>query len=126
MCGSHPSAPKRSKPRRDLMKYLKHLGLLAVVAAALMAFAGTASATLKDGNGNTITSLHAQQSSAISITGTLTITCFKSTIGGSISTNDANHAEGSVNTLTFTECQGNTVSVVSKGSLTITDDNKHQ
>ncbi len=34
------------------MKYIKILGLMAVVAAALMAFAGTASATVLKSNGS--------------------------------------------------------------------------
>lgn len=101
------------------MKYVKTFGLLAVAAATLMAFAGTAAATLTDGSGTAVTSFHAQQTSAISMTGSLTITCQKSTMGGDITTNDVNEAEGPITSLTFEEC-GNTFTVVKKGNLKLT------
>jgi hypothetical protein len=108
------------------MKYVKMLGLLAVAAAALMAFAGTASATLtevtpEEKGTHNATTVHGQSSGATSLTGTVAVTCQKSTVGGTITTNDANEASGPVETLTFEECGTDTVEVITKGTLKITD-----
>jgi cytoskeletal protein CcmA (bactofilin family) len=97
------------------MKYVKMLGLLAVAAAALMAFAGTASATLT--GGTTITA----ESSSTQLTGSLTVTCTESEVHGDITSNGADHVEGSISTLTFENCGGDTVDVLAEGSLTLTD-----
>lgn len=107
------------------MKYVKMLGLLAVAAAALMAFAGTASATeLTNAQGDKLgvgTEIHAESEGATSLTGTITITCQKSTVEGEV-TNAGGAGitvSGHVSTLTFTECGNHTVTVKNAGSLEI-------
>jgi hypothetical protein len=102
------------------MKYIKMLGLLAVAAAALMAFAGTASATLTNSDGTNATTIHAS-SSHTQLSGSLVVTCEESTVGSSITTNDANEASGSVSTLTFEKCGSDTITVLLKGTLKVTD-----
>jgi hypothetical protein len=103
------------------MKYVKMLGLLAVAAAALMAFAGTASATLTDGEGKEPSTIHAESVGAASLTGSLTVTCQKNTVGGTVTTNDANEVSGTITTLTFEECGSDTVEALSKGTLHLTE-----
>jgi hypothetical protein len=66
--------------------------------------------------------IHAE-SSHTQLTGSLTVTCEKSTVGGSVTTNDINEAGGTIETLTFEECGGDTVDVLSKGTLTLTGSN---
>jgi hypothetical protein len=104
------------------MKYVKMLGLLAVAAAAPMAFAGTTSATLTDGSGGSPSTLHASSEGSVALTGTLSVTCEESTVGGTVTTNDANEASGSIETLTFEKCDDDTVEVLAKGTLKVTDD----
>lgn len=111
------------------MKYLKILGLAAIAAAALMAFAGSASATTLTSPANT------QYSGSISSVNEKTvilhppfgdIECKKSTVEGSItnaggaeSTVSGNiKEEGSVHGLTFSECNA-TVTVIKSGSLEV-------
>ncbi len=70
------------------MKYLKILGLAAIAASALMAFAASASATtLTDGSGNKITTLEAtlEESASLANTASEPIdTCTESTVSGTI------------------------------------------
>jgi len=106
------------------MKYAKMLGLLAIVAAAVMAFAGSASATeltnsasgTKVAKGDTI---HAENESNTVLDGTVNITCKKSTVDGTVSNAGGASAtvEGSISSLTFTECGANTVTVSTGGEL---------
>jgi len=102
------------------MKYVKMLGLLAVAAAAMMAFAGTASATLITSEGSAYTGEikaeaegHAVLDNPIS-----TIRC-ASTVAGTINSHGlGNTANGPITGLTFTGCTDDWhVTVVTSGTL---------
>jgi hypothetical protein len=107
------------------MKYVKMLGLLAVAAAALMAFAGSASAT-------TVTSpegtLYTGKITAVSHNGHvrlvgplgIDVQC-ASHVEGTVESHGAGvTAKGSIGNLSFTACtNGYTVTVLSKGSLEV-------
>jgi hypothetical protein len=107
------------------MKYAKMLGLLAVAAAALMAFAGSASATtLTDGSGGTLgvgTVIEAGNVGEAILDGTVNIKCKKSTVKGEVTNAGGASAtvSGSVSPLTFSECGANTVTVSKGGTLEI-------
>jgi len=113
------------------MKNLKMLGLLAVAAASLMAFAGSASAT------NVFTSpagthftgtIHASLESGTTavVKAGIEDTCAEATIHGTITVNNTTHAEGALTGgtpptgLTFGKCTAHTA-VGFSGSLTIND-----
>jgi hypothetical protein len=111
------------------MKYIKMLSLLAVAAAALMAFAGTASATTLDdsegamGVGDTIEASLEKGTSAALKAGFATITCTESGVNGHI-TNAGGSGQAVSGTideegLTFNSCNA-TVTVLNEGSLSIT------
>ena len=109
------------------MKYLKMLGLLAVAVAALMAFAGTASATsvtTTTGGAAATPTIHAVSIGHAILHGSLgTVEC-NSTVEGKVESHGSGvAASGKISTLHFTSCTGsNTVtSPVSKtGSLAVT------
>jgi hypothetical protein len=103
------------------MKYIKLLGLLAVAAAALMAFAGTASATLTNADGTSPKTIHGNASGLTSLTGTVNVSCEKSTFGVEIQTNDANEASGPLYGLTYELCGSHTVDILQKGTFKVTD-----
>ncbi len=104
------------------MKYIKMLGLLAVAAAALMAFAGSASATEATSPTGT---QYAGEIHAVSIGepptlhGVATITCTESTASGKIESQGASvTAEGKLSALTFGGCTPNNhVTVTKLGKL---------
>jgi len=98
------------------MKYVKMLGLLAVAAAALMAFAGTASAQLTSPKGTPFTGTITGTSTDSHLTGSVTIACKHSVVSGSIS---KGATTGAISTLDFTGCEPDTVVVLKKGHLTI-------
>jgi hypothetical protein len=103
------------------MKYVKMLGLLAVAAAALMAFAGTASAdTATSPTGTTYTgSLHASsEGHAVLHNPIAKIEC-PSTVGGTIDTHGPGvKVSGAISTLTFNNCTDSWhVTVVAAGRL---------
>jgi hypothetical protein len=106
------------------MKYVKMLGLAAVAAMALMAFAGSASATTLEIGG-------VAQNRAVTITaslktgtsallkdelGTTTDTCTASSVVGTTSAFDP--PSGPVGTLTFTGCS-HTTTVIANGNLSV-------
>jgi hypothetical protein len=112
------------------MKYLKMLGLAAAAAAALMAFAGSASATVlctenqnpcpvgKDEPPNTLisaTSSHTQLTASFG-----TVTCKKNEVGGETTNTGGptSTVEGPVESLVFDECNGKVV-VKEKGTLEV-------
>lgn len=100
------------------MKYTKMLGLIAVAAATLMAFCGTASATLTEAPSDPVDSddlFHASSEGAVSLTGSINVTCQKSTIDGGFATNNIIE----VDVLTFEECGNHTVTTVLKGLLSV-------
>jgi hypothetical protein len=102
------------------MKYAKMLGLLLIAAAALMAFAGTASAKLTSASGTEIaagTVIKAQSEGATSLGGTIKLTCQKSTIEETVSAKGG--TSSTVTSLTFTECGANTVSVSTGGTAAV-------
>lgn len=111
------------------MKYVKMLGLLAVAAAALMAFAGTAAATTvtsSEGETPTIvasaatTELHAGDSESF-----LTVSCKASDVKGKVTAHGSTTtASGPIETLHFTECS-DPVTVLKTGTLEVhTDSSK--
>ena len=108
------------------MKYVKMLGLLAVAAAALMAFAGTASATtLTSPKGTTYTGVikaETENGHAILHNAITTVEC-TGTVEGSVEKHGAGvTVEGKISSLTFTNCTGsNTVHdpVAKPGSLVV-------
>jgi hypothetical protein len=103
------------------MKYVKMLGLLAVAAAALMAFAGTASATiLTSPSGTTYTGEIKAEAGTTELHGPFTtVSCKKSTVAGSVESHGASTtAGGKISSLTFTECNF-PVTVLKAGSLEI-------
>jgi hypothetical protein len=100
------------------MKYVKMLGLLAVAAAALMAFAGTAAATVVTGEGGTYTSTISAESKNSKLHGSfITVECSSSSVGGKVESHGSSvTAEGKISSLSFSGCNY-TVTIKSKGSL---------
>jgi hypothetical protein len=119
-CYSNPARLRRTKEKS--MKHVKILGLLAVAAAALMAFAGVATAsTLTSPAGTTYTSTIKASAGSTSLDGSFTtVTCNKSTTEGKVEQHGASvNAGGNVSSLTFSECNFPT-KVVKAGKLEIT------
>jgi hypothetical protein len=106
------------------MKYAKILGLLAVAAAALMAFAGSASATTITSPTGTVlgttTPIHAvNEGGHIKLANPVANIECSSTVEGNIATQGAGvTAEGGITTLDFTGCTNNwVVTTISPGTL---------
>jgi hypothetical protein len=102
------------------MKNFKMLGLLAIAAAALMAFAGTASATLTEAAGDPVEagdSIHAEAPGGTKLDGSVVIECLESTVNGVVSTNGG--TSGPISVLSFSKCGNDTVSVLNRGTLAI-------
>jgi hypothetical protein len=106
------------------MKYVKILGLLAVAAAAFMAMAATASATiLTSPTGTTYTSkivAEAEHPPGVTLHGSFTsVNCTNSLVEGNVEKHGAGvTAGGIVSKLTFTNCNF-PVKVLKNGSLEI-------
>jgi hypothetical protein len=107
------------------MKLSKILGIAAVTALALMAFAGTAAATTLETNAVT-------QSQSVTIKATLSgsatlkdtsntfaNTCTESTVEGSTNVFTGTTVSGNVAALTFSKCTHEKVEVLKKGSLSV-------
>ena len=90
------------------MKYLKMLGLLAVAAASLMAFAGTASATITNGGGAYDGPLVSSSSNS-ELDGSVDVKCKSSVVEGSV---EKGNTSGTISNLSFTECGGDTVTPI--------------
>ena len=113
------------------MKYAKLLGLLAVAAAALMAFAASASATtLTSPPGTTYTGVieaHAEDPDSngqkgVTLDGAANINCTHSQVAGTVEAHGpSTTASGKLTTLTFEECNAH-VTVLKKGELIIHTD----
>ena len=110
------------------MKYARILGLLAVAAAAMMAFAASASATTLTSNGSLYTStIHASSEGGhVTLTNTgsgITISC-ASTVSSTVqSHSDTTTAVGPISALSFTGCTGGwTVTANVFGSLEVHTD----
>jgi hypothetical protein len=106
------------------MKHLKMLGLFAMAAAALMAFAGSASAqTLTAPTGTEYTGALSSslEGSALLKAGFAEITCTASTVAGTVTTNNNTEANGAITSVSFSSCkEGQTVDTISNtGTLTI-------
>lgn len=89
------------------MKYIKTLGLLAVAAAALMVFAGTASAgsTLTSPEGTTYTGEIRATSTNWELDGAfVTIKCGHSELKAKVEKHGAVDAGGNISSMTLTEC----------------------
>ena len=104
-----PGLQAHGAPRliqENIMKYVKTLGLLAVAAAALMALAGTASATiLTSPAGTTYTGSIVATSTNIEIDGPwVTIKCGHSKLEGDITSHGGAEVGSHIDSLTFTEC----------------------
>jgi hypothetical protein len=105
------------------MKYAKILGLLAMAAAALMAFAGSALATTLTSPANTTlgvgAKIHATNVGNAVLDGPVGVTCKKSTVEGEVTGagSASTTVKGSITTLTFEECGTATVNVINKGTL---------
>ena len=106
------------------MKYVKMLGLLAMAAAALMAFAGTASAsTLTSPKGTTYTGNITATSTNSKLHGSfVTVECSHSEAKGKVEEHGAVDAGGKVSSLTFTGCNYVTT-VTATGKLNINSSN---
>jgi hypothetical protein len=104
------------------MKYIKTLGLLAVGAAALMALAGPASATLRSAtNGSELakgTVIKANAGTTYLTGAWAEVNCTSSAIEGKLTTNDANHAAGELTSLKFGGCNYE-VTVKAPGTFTL-------
>jgi hypothetical protein len=100
------------------MKYIKMLGLLAVAAAALMAFAGTASATtLTSPAETTYTNSIAATAGETTLHGVATITCLKSSVEGPVEAHGSEvTTRGSINSLKFETCGTDHVTVLTNGT----------
>jgi hypothetical protein len=100
------------------MKYVKMLGLLAVAAAAMMAFAGVASATtVKSGGANYTSTITAESSNSKLHGSFITVSCTGSHVEGKVESHGAGvTAEGKIGKLSFSGCNY-TVTVKKTGSL---------
>jgi hypothetical protein len=109
------------------MKLSKILGVVAVAALALMAFASTASATTLEKGGVKQTGaveIHATLKSGTSAlledtSGFFANTCTESTVAGKTSVFTGTVVSGPITTLTFGSCKENPVEVKKTGSLTV-------
>jgi hypothetical protein len=106
------------------MNLIKILGLAGIVAAALMAFTGSASATyLTSPMGTTFTGAYELRSGGITFDG-LGTTCHQSEIKGNIEFHGAGITTGgNLTSVTFGTCTGGTVTVLKKGALEISTAN---
>jgi hypothetical protein len=101
------------------MKYVKMLGLLAVAAAALMAFVGTASATTITSSAGATPTIEAESTNGKLHGAFITVECSKSTVKGAVEQHGAGvTAKGNISNLTFTGCNYATT-VIKAGSLEV-------
>ncbi len=105
------------------MKYVKMLGLAAVAAMALMAFAGTASATVLTSPAGTHYTGAIQASAESSLllrAGFANITCTESSVAGTTENTGgpSETVRGPISSLTFSNCNA-TVHVLKTGSLEV-------
>jgi hypothetical protein len=101
------------------MKYVKILGLLAVTATALMAFAGTASATITSPAGTKYGGEIIATSTNFEFDSTVDITCSHSEVKGKPTSAGATNI--TLTTLTFTGCSRSTTTTAT-GTLAIASD----
>lgn len=113
------------------MKYAKILGLLAVAAAALMAFVGSASATtLTEGTEKTKvkngTIIEGKSVGNTVLDGSVNITCEHSTVKGEVTQegSETTTVKGGISSLTFEKCGTTTITVINGGTLEVHTKNK--
>ena len=106
------------------MRYVKSLGLLAVAAAALVAFAGTASATtLTSPEGTTYTGEIKATSTNSELHGAfVTVKCNHSELRGDVTSHGGAEVGAHIDQLTFTECNY-PVTVTLNGTISINGSN---
>ena len=100
------------------MKYVKMLGLLAVAAAALMAFAGTATAASVTSSEGTTPNIVASSTNSELDGAFVTVKCGTSTVEGNVESHGGSTVGGNVDHLTFGSCNYE-VTITSAGSLTV-------
>ncbi|HET7589836.1 MAG TPA: hypothetical protein VFK14_06580 [Solirubrobacterales bacterium] len=107
------------------MKHLKMLGLLAVAAAAFMAFAGNAYAApvLTHPAGTAYTgSLEASLTGSAKLEAGIEDTCSSGSVGGTVETNTETSASGKISSLAFGNCSTTTTVIEPVvGTLSIND-----
>ena len=92
------------------MKYVKMLGLLAVAASALMAFAGTASATEVTSSTGSTPTIHAVSVGHATLHNAVGKIECNSTVAGAVTTHSPTETViGAITTLTFTNCTNGSV-----------------
>lgn len=109
------------------MKYVKMLGLLAMAAAAVMAFVGSASAaTLTSPTGTVLgtgTVIKAAAEGVTKLDGSVDVACNESHVEGTVTNAGGGvptqTVEGNITKLEFTGCAKDTVNVLAGGSLSI-------
>jgi hypothetical protein len=108
------------------MNHMKILGLLAVAAATLMAFAATASATtLTSPTGTSYTGEIHATSGETTLHGVVTVTCNSSTVAASIQSHGSSvTVSGAVTTLSFSDCN-QPLTVELNGSLIVHTDSQN-
>jgi hypothetical protein len=97
------------------MKYVKMLGLLAVAAAAMMAFAGSASANITSPPGTQYEGTLTATAGVTTLHGGVTITCQESHAVGTVTKGETNAPA----TVSFNKCEPDTVEVKNSGSLAV-------
>ena len=108
------------------MKHLKMLGLLVMAAASLTAFAGSASAaTFTSPTGTEYTAAFSMslEGSSLLKAGIAETTCTSSTMTGRLTTNNATHSAGQIETFSFSNCtspQGTSTVLTLRNAGTIT------
>jgi hypothetical protein len=110
------------------MKHLKMLGLALVAAAALMAFAGPASATTVTSPAGTeyTGEIYATATSSLLLqAGFSNATCTESTVKGKVESNGGAAASGNISFLSFSGCNF-TLDVLSGGSLEVESTGENQ
>jgi hypothetical protein len=98
------------------MKCFKSLGLLAVVALATLAVAGTASATITSPAGTAYSGTLKATSTSFSLDGSVKVSCSSAAYEGNV---DKGATAIALSSVTFGGCGVDTWSVLAKGSLTI-------
>lgn len=102
------------------MKYLKMLGPLVVAAAALMAFAGPASATITAPSGTAYSGkIHMSTTTGVWFHTGGQVTCGQSTLVGSVTKGETTVP---IEQLTFSECGSTTFAVLKNGHMSIASD----
>lgn len=94
--------------------------LSGLIAVALTAFPGSASATYVGSTAGWTPTIHASSEGATTLHGVVDITCSESTVEGAVESHGAGvTVSGNISNLTFSKCVNNHVTVLKAGSLEI-------